>query len=301
MDETEADMALRQIIEINEDLCDACGVCENACPEGALRVIDGKARLVGESLCDGLGACLSGCPRNAIRVTRREAEAYDERAVVAGIVAQGPAVLKAHFEHLERHGQEAYVKQAEAWLAENGVERPERATSPTTGQTASPAAEGIAGAVFTCPSSRPRALKVGLTPHSTDEGPSTEPTKSALAHWPVQLHLVNPRAPHFAGARLLAAADCTAFALGSFHSELLDGRALVIACTKLDSGRESYLEKLTALVASASTVEVAVMEVPCCSGLVRLVLEARERSGIGTPVKVITVGIEGGILREEER
>ncbi|MBL8967426.1 MAG: 4Fe-4S ferredoxin, partial [Spirochaetaceae bacterium] len=120
---------------------------------------------------------------------------------------------------------------------------------------------------------------------------------SALTHWPIQLHLVNPRAPQFAGADLLVAADCTAFALGSFHADLLAGRGLVIACPKLDQGREIYVDKLAVLLEGAASVTIAIMEVPCCSGLLKLLLEARERSARKPPVDAVVLGIEGGIKR----
>jgi hypothetical protein len=117
-----------------------------------------------------------------------------------------------------------------------------------------------------------------------------------LSHWPIQLHLINPRAPQYAGASLLIAADCTAFALGSFHRDLLAGKSLVIACPKLDQGREIYMDKLATLIDSAQTVEVAIMEVPCCSGLLKLVLDARMRGSKKPGVEAVAVGIEGGIV-----
>ena len=310
-------MGLRQIIEIDEERCDGCGLCAGGCPEAAIRIIDGKARLVGESLCDGLGACLGSCPRSAIRVTYREAEDYDEARVVEGIARQGPTVLQAHLDHLRQHGQTEYLNQALAWLAERGAAAPSGSSGagpmgsalPGTASPAALHAKPLSVAPMTarggCPGTRERqftprsAMGAAGGPAAAERRSSAtaEPQDqaSALAHWPIQLHLVNPRAPHFGGAHLLIAADCTAFALGSFHSRLLEGRSLVIACPKLDQGQESYRQKLADLVAVAQSVEVAIMEVPCCSGLAGMVVEARNQVTADLPVELLVVGIEGTI------
>ena len=286
-------MAIRQIIEIDEGKCDGCGLCETGCPEGALRVLEGKARLVGESLCDGLGACIGNCPRGAIRVTSREAEPYDERSTLEGILRQGPAVLRAHLEHLRAHGQEAYLRQAREVLASRGIADPSEAEAagPARGACAGRSAQAFGG----CPGSRERRLEPKPAPAAAP-GPGTA-APSALSNWPVQLKLANPASPAFDGAKLLVAADCTAFAFGSFHRDFLEGRALVIDCPKLDEGRDAYVEKLAALIGRAASVEVLVMEVPCCSGLVRLLLDARERAVSRPPIEATVVGIEGGIVR----
>ncbi len=341
-------METRQIIEIDLEKCNGCGACETGCPEGALRIIDGKARLVGENLCDGLGACIGDCPAGAIRVVEREAEAYDEARVMEGIAPQGANVIAAHLDHLTRHGQDAYAREALAWLAERKIPAPDMPGSgshrrkdghagivarfrsvsePGAGLAApvgfpggsgtTPAAPGgspggperTPATPGACPGSRsrrfsPASAVASIVPGQpkASEGAGTEgaaranAAPSALAHWPIQLHLVNPRSKQFEDADLLVAADCTAFALGAFHPELLNGRSLVIACPKLDSGREQYLEKLAVLIDSAATVTVAIMEVPCCSGLLKLVLEARQRLVGHTTVEVAIVGIEGGIV-----
>jgi NAD-dependent dihydropyrimidine dehydrogenase PreA subunit len=279
-------MPTREIIEIDEDKCDGCGECAKGCHEGALRIIDGVARLVGESLCDGLGACIGECPRGAIKVTRREAEAYDEGKVMDGLAKLGPNIIAAHLEHLRDHGQDSYVREALAYMEEHGIaapsEGPAQRAAPAPAFRPVGARQGGGG----CPGSASRQFSA----------PAEAPRPSALTHWPIQLHLINPRAAQFAGKDLLIAADCTAFSLGSFHPELLAGRSLVIACPKLDQGREIYIEKLAALLASASSVRVAIMEVPCCSGLLNMVLEAREATANKPEVEAITVGIQGGIL-----
>ena len=292
-------MALREIIEIDEAKCDGCGLCATGCPEGALRVIDGKARMVGESLCDGLGACVGTCPRDAILVIRREAQAYDEERVIEGISKMGPAVIAAHLDHLERHGQDVYARQAAAWMEARGIALP---------ATPAPKYEACQGSI----PRRMTAIKTGtndlratgtkMAPSAAPRAPvGSPPQASALASWPVQLHLLNPRSPQFAEADILVAADCTAYAFGSFHSELLAGRSLAIACPKLDQGRDIYLDKLASLIVGAKSLHLAIMEVPCCSGLLGLLLEARKRSGRDMKITVKVIGIEGGILREEER
>jgi NAD-dependent dihydropyrimidine dehydrogenase PreA subunit len=302
-------MATRTIIEIDQDRCNGCGACETGCPEGALKVIGGKARLVGESLCDGLGACIGRCPADAIRVVEREAEAYDEIAVIKEMLPQGAAVLAAHFAHLDHHGQDLYLNIAAEYLRSQGIAPPqgferfgaERKApaffKPCGGAQAKPRGHAHAGG---CPGSaertiaRPAAAAAVTTEAAT--APAVPSGASALANWPIQLHLANPRSPHFDGADVLIAADCTAFALGSFHAELLAGRSLVIACPKLDSGKDLYLSKLAAIIGQARSVTAAIMEVPCCSGLLKLAQEARDAAGADTPIEAIVVGIDGGFV-----
>jgi NAD-dependent dihydropyrimidine dehydrogenase PreA subunit len=279
-------MATRQIIEIDQDRCNGCGECATGCPEGALRIIDGKARLVGESLCDGLGACIGNCPLGAIRVTRREADEYNEALVMEGIVPQGEAVLRAHLEHLDHHGQDLYLRLAAAYLQEKGLPIP-------AGFERFAAARSDTRERQTCPA-------IPSTTTSPRESGSPFPEKptapSALSQWPIQLHLVNPRSGQFAGAQVLLAADCTAFAMASFHADLLAGNRLLIACPKLDTGKDIYVEKLAAIMEQATSFSIVVMEVPCCSGLVKLALDARERSGRQLPLNVVVIGIEGGFV-----
>jgi len=282
-------MATREIIEIDEDKCDGCGACAVGCHEGALRIIDGKARLVGESLCDGLGACIGECPRGAITVTRREAAAYDEARVMEGLAKLGPKVIAAHLEHLRGHGQDAYVREAFAFMAERGIPIPSDASTES-------GCGGGADHALGCPGSASKRF-TPLRPAAASPGAAaTAVTPSTLTHWPIQLHLINPRAPQYAGADLLIAADCTAFSLGAFHSALLAGKSLAIACPKLDQGREIYVEKLGVLLDGARSVTVAIMEVPCCSGLLKMVLDAREKTAKQPALEAITVGISGEIV-----
>ena len=271
----------RQVITIDRDKCTGCEQCIPNCPEGAIQMIDGKARVINLSLCDGLGACIGHCPEDAIRTETREAEVYDEIAVIQGIVPQGVNTLRAHLRHLRDHGQDDDLRKARAYLARARIEDP----LDTTEETGEHQHAG-------CPGSQSRSLDTAGAPAA----PGGD-IPSALTHWPVQLHLLSPAAPHFRGQDLLLAADCTAFALGSFHRELLHGKCLAIACPKLDQGQEVYQRKIQALVEDAgiNTITVATMEVPCCNGLVSLVQRTLAACTRKVPVKHVTVSIRGEI------
>jgi len=326
-------MGKRTVIEIDEDLCDGCGLCATGCHEGALQIIDGKARMIGESLCDGLGACIGECPRGAITVIEREAEEYDERRVIEHILPNGTATVAAHLRHLQGHGQDTWLAQGIAALKEKGVVIPGFESVPEkkpalVRQPAQPAAAAFAplggvrmvnnGMSGGCPGSAARsfgpaaaaasatapAAAGGCAPVLPGPGavrqaaPSGGGLASRLEQWPIQLHLINPRAPYFNGADLLIAADCTAFACGAFHQTLLAGKKLVIACPKLDSGKEIYLDKIRALVdeSGVASITLAIMEVPCCGGLKRILDEALATTTRPVPVSTVVVGIEGGSL-----
>lgn len=276
----------RTVIEIDEEFCDGCGLCAGGCHESAIQIIDGKARLVGDSLCDGLGACVGECPRGAISVIEREAEAYDEREVIDRIAPKGQATLAAHLKHLRDHGQDTWLAQGIAALKEKGIVIPGF-------ESARPAAAAHAGGHVSggCPGSMARSFPSGASAPAGG-------LASRLEQWPVQLHLINPRAPFFRGADILVAADCTAFACGAFHQALLAGRRLVIACPKLDSGKEIYVDKIRALAeeSGAASITVAIMDVPCCGGLKRIVDEAMAASSVATPVNTVVVSSQGGAL-----
>ncbi len=234
-----------------------------------MQVIDGKARLISDLFCDGLGACVGYCPEGAITLTEREAEPYDEARAMVNIARQGPATIKAHLEHLAAHGEERLLSQALAWLSAEGIGEPvgfSRAARPSA--PAAPAAAGV----------------------------------SALSNWPIQLHLLSPMAPRFQGADVLLSADCVAHAVGSFHSSLLAGRALAIACPKLDDGAEIYREKLTALIdhAQVASLTVVMMQVPCCRGLLALARQAREQAHRDLPLKAMIISIDDGSVLAEE-
>lgn len=230
---------LREVVTIDEELCDGCGLCIPACHEGALRIVDGKARLVSDRLCDGLGACLGHCPRGAIRIEQREADAFDEAAVAAQQRAPHdgcPGSRLIHFAPETRDGESRAV-----------ADRPAQ--------------------------------------------------PSELTHWPVQLHLLSPAAPVLHNARLLVAADCVPVAYAGFHADFLRGRAVVIACPKLDD-TSGYVEKLAAMIARSDLREITVvhMQVPCCTGILHAVLQARQLAGRDVPVEDVVIGIQGEIV-----
>ena len=253
-------MGVREVIEIDEKLCDGCGDCVTACAEGAIAIIDGKARLISDVYCDGLGACLGHCPQDALKVIRREADEFDEKAVE---------------EHLTR-------------LRENE-------TGNTTPHLSVVSPQPVIGGGG-CPGARAQTHQpVAPNPSVAGEGPSSQ-----LRHWPVQLHLVPPTAPFFQDKDVLLAADCVAFAVSDFHQRYLAGSSLAIACPKLDSNQEIYLQKLVAMIDEAEirSLKVMVMEVPCCSGLVRLAEEALRQARRSLPVECLVVGTQGHILGE---
>lgn len=242
----------RHIVHIDEEKCNGCGLCIQACAEGAIKLIDGKAKLISDTYCDGLGACLGKCPVDAITVEEREADPFDETAVEA---------------HLARA---AGLGQAAAPVLPS--------PSPPCG----------------CPGMA--ALSFGEPSASAATAPAAAPPQAAseLRQWPVQLHLVPVTAPYWKDADLLIAADCVAVAYPQFHAELLKGRRLVIACPKLDQ-TDGYAAKLAAIIREGGvrSVTVAHMEVPCCTGLVRIAQRAVAESGRRVPFSTVTIGIRG--------
>jgi ferredoxin len=277
---------VRKIIRIDEEKCDGCGDCIPNCPEGAIQLIDGKARLVGDLLCDGLGACLGHCPQGAITVEEREAAPYDERQVMANVVRQGVPVLQAHLQHLKDHQEHDNLAQAMNFLREKKI------SLELPGPGASQHGPHAGG----CPGSRAMSFETRTAPATDSAGPPP----SALRHWPIQLHLLNPVAPHYQGSDLLLAADCAPFAVGDFHKDFLQGKTLAIACPKLDEGQEIYLQKLTALVdaANINTLTVIIMQVPCCQGLLRLAQAAVAQAKRKVPIKCIVVSLQGEVLKD---
>jgi NAD-dependent dihydropyrimidine dehydrogenase PreA subunit len=269
-------MAKRKIIEIDDNKCNGCGQCIPGCPEGALQIIEGKARLVSDLFCDGLGACIGTCPKGAIRIIEREAEPYDEKEVMARIVRQGSEVTRAHLEHLKEHGEEGYLKEAVGYLREKGLK------NPLEGEAANRHAPLPCG----CPGSMAMDFR-----KRNDKATGATGTKarsgSELGQWPVQLMLVPPNAPYLDNADLLIAADCVPFAYANFHEDFLKGRSLVIGCPKLDD-IDFYKEKLTGIIRSNNIRSITLlhMEVPCCYGLRQAVEEALKESGKGKEIKL---------------
>lgn len=277
-------MPVRQMIEIDENKCNGCGDCIVGCPEGALQLIDGKARLVSDLFCDGLGACIGTCPVGAITVIEREAVEYDEKLTMENIIPKGENTIKAHLKHLKEHGQVEYYKQALEVLQEKGIKIDMAEKQSSGGHSHSG-----------CPGSK--AMTFNREESSTEEGKRS----SQLNHWPVQFHLISPMAPHFKNSDLLLAADCTAFTVGDFHKDFLKGKTLAIACPKLDHNQEVYKEKLISLIddAKINTLTVMIMQVPCCGGLLHMAQLAASQASRKIPVKLIVVSIEGSVLREE--
>lgn len=286
----------RSIIKIDEDKCTGCGLCIPNCPEGAIQMIDGKARLVSDLCCDGLGACLGHCPEGAITIEEREAGPYDEKRVMENVVEHGENTILAHLTHLKEHGETEYFKQAAEFLAEKGIENP---LLKEVNATTSPAQ----AAHDRCPGSRSMQFgsAVAAAPAASGREEIGGIRPSALSHWPVQLHLMSPMAQQYQGADVLLAADCTAFAAGDFHKDHLKGKALAIACPKLDQGQEVYVEKIKALIddAKINTLTVMIMEVPCCGGLLQTAQQAAAQASRKVPVKCMVVGIQGDILKED--
>ena len=240
--------AVRKIIEIDEERCDGCGQCVIACAEGAIEIVDGKARLIKDTYCDGLGACLGECPQGALQIIEREAVEFDPEAVE---------------HHLEQKGRHEEVP-----------------------KTATP---------FQCPSSQIRLFEVSSG--AANRTAEREPAASALSHWPVQISLVPASAPFLKGADLLVAADCTPAAYGNFHSDFLQGKALLLGCPKLDDVPQ-YVKKFAEIFSAADIKSVTVlsMEVPCCSALAGIVKKGMAEAGKTIPMEEVVIGVRGTIL-----
>lgn len=264
---------IRRIIKINEDLCNGCGACAAACHEGAIGMVDGKARLLKDDYCDGLGDCLPTCPTRAITFEEREAAAYDEAAVKARM-AQGRNASGA------------------APCPSAGV------SSNVSPSAVSPfAAPHHSG----CPGSRSRSIAREARENTVSTGTlfpeKTVSMESRLSQWPVQIKLAPVQAPYFKDARLLIAADCTAFAYGNFHNDFIAGRITLIGCPKLDM--VDYSEKMTEIIRLNDIRDVTIvrMEVPCCGGIENAAKRALQASGKFIPWQVVTVRTDGSLVR----
>ncbi len=278
-------MALRKVIKIDEEKCTGCGLCIPECPEGAIQIIDGKARLVSEIFCDGLGACIGYCPEGAITIEEREAERYDEKRVMENIVRQGENVIKAHLKHLRDHNQRQYLKEAIEYLKERNVEVPvefkeEKENAFFVGCAALSKFSDLLGKE---------------APSYEDRG---ERQHSELCHWPIQLKLLNPYAPFLRNAHLLISADCVPFTYANFHNRFLKGRVLIFFCPKLDSEISEYVEKLSLIFKNCNIQSVTLlhMEVPCCFGLKRIIEAALVKSGKDIRIKDYTISIKGEVM-----
>jgi NAD-dependent dihydropyrimidine dehydrogenase PreA subunit len=290
---------LREIVKIDEELCDGCGQCVPNCHEGALQIIDGKARLISELMCDGLGACLGHCPQGAITIEKREADEYNEEVVITQMIKSGKATVFAHLKHLQDHGETGFLTQALDYIRANREKMPFQISEvhellhSKNEHKHKHAAGGACGCSGSAPQSFSGAgLKMAV--------PEAE-IPSALTQWPVQMHLINPAASYFRGADLLVAADCAGFAYGNFHNDFIKGKKVVIACPKLDQGKEVYIQKLTHLIdtAQVNTITAVIMEVPCCGGLSQMIQIAAQNASRKVPIKEVVISIKGEILSEE--
>lgn len=296
----------RDILKIDEEKCTGCGLCVPNCHEGALQIIDGKARLVSELMCDGLGACIGHCPEGAIAIETREAEPYNEIKVIELMSVKGKNTVTAHLKHLKDHGESEFLREAVGYLREHKdklIFNLQEVLEEVHNHGKSAAVShndahhhGSSGGG--CPGSRSVVLSKPGSPATGDNG-GEQP--SELRQWPVQMHLLNPNAPYLRNSDLLIAADCVAFAMGNFHNGYLKGKSLAIACPKLDHSTEIYVEKLRTMidVARVNTITVMMMEVPCCGGLLQMVMSALSAASRRVPVKKLIVGLTGEILADE--
>jgi len=255
-------MAMRKIVHIDEAKCNGCGLCIPNCAEGALKIIDGKAKLVKDIYCDGLGACLGHCPTDAIEIIERDAAEFDEAAT--------HEYLKGKTDAPQIGDLRSSVRQI------NLDEKPKVVHQGG------------------CPGSRMRQFG------NKAEEKGDNVVTSKLKQWPVQLMLVPTNAPYFRNADLLITADCVPFAYGNYHNDFLKDKSVVVGCPKLDD-IQHYIEKLTEIMRGndLESITVLKMEVPCCSGMASAAKNARDKSGCGIPIKVITIGIEGDIIKRE--
>ena len=311
-------MAVRKIIEIDEDICNGCGNCIPNCPEGALQVIDGKARLISDLFCDGLGACIGECPIEAIKVVNREAEPYNETKVMENIARQGKNVIAAHLKHLRDHGETGLYNEALEYLKNNNIEIAEDVEmnsknsenedrlpcgcpgSAVMDLRGEEPCEAVKPGVHVSGSISETALKDNSKAAQIAELLSQLTAKeSKLRQWPVQIMLVPSTAPYLKDADLLIAADCVPFAYAGFHEDFLENKALLIGCPKLDDS-EFYMKKFTEIfrLNDIKSVTVVHMEVPCCFGLLSIVKQAVKDSGKDILVKAVNIGIRGNIVSE---
>jgi len=269
----------RQMIKIDEDKCNGRGLCIPNCPEGALQIIDGKARLISDLFCDGLGACIGHCPEDAITTEEREAEPYDEARVMENIIAAGPNTIKAHLKHLLEHGEFQLYQEAKNIIVKKGLPVPE-IKDPEHACTGG------------CSGSAAQTIHSGQ-PESTQA--ATGPVQSQLRQWPVQLQLINPNAGYFKNADLLIATDCVPFAFANFHERFVKGKIVITFCPKLDQTVTQYIQKLATIIKNhyIHSITIVRMEVPCCGGTEIIIQKALELAGKTMMVKVNVISIQG--------
>ncbi len=255
----------RKIVNIDEERCNGCGQCVSACAEGAIDLVDGKARLVSENYCDGLAACLGECPEGAISIVEREADAFDPEAV-------------EHHKNSIEQGAGSGEKQAMA-------PKPEPRTLD----------------VLPCGCPSTHIQMFGSSCEAADRPVSQSDISSALSHWPVQIKLVPPAAPFLKGADLLVASDCTPVAYPNFHHDFLKGRVVLLGCPKFDDAEE-YVNKFHDIFRTTSirSVTILIMEVPCCSKMPLIVQQALALAKTSIPAEILTVSARGAIVKRQE-
>ena len=254
---------IRKIIEIDEERCDGCGNCVVSCAEGAIKIIDGKAKVVKDSFCDGLGACMGDCPQDALKLIEREADEFDEEAV------------EVHLKNLADQAKEPTVAEETCAAEETmacGCSSTHIQTFPTDNQTS-------------C--------------QKANEPTKISSASSQLRHWPVQIRLVPPKAPFLKDADLLITADCVPIAYGAFHEDFIKGRVVLMGCPKFDD-QDAYVEKFADIFKTApiKSITALIMEVPCCAGLPGMIKAGMKEAGVTIPFKNIVISPRGEILSE---
>lgn len=304
-------MGIRKIVHIDEEKCNGCGFCIPNCAEGALKIIDGKAKLVSDVYCDGLGACLGHCPQDAISIIEREGVEFDEKEVEKYLSGE---------KKNEEHGHHGCI----------GSEVRQGHTCPGSAVKQFDGGQGCKGDSVKqfakeghgCPGSTVRQFdgddrRSGSVSQSDEKSNSCLGSavkqmnrisgldenivvSSKLRQWPVQLALIPPNAPFFKGSDLLITADCVPFAYGNYHNDFLKGRTVVVGCPKLDDA-EYYAKKLEEIIRENDLESITLlrMQVLCCGGMAYAARTARDNSGINIPIKVVTIGIEGDIVKKE--
>lgn len=276
-------MAKRKIIEINEDLCNGCGDCISACAEGALQMVNGKAKLVKDNFCDGFGDCLGECPTGALKIVERDAPDYDESATRAHVAQTGGADAVRVFDAAAaRHSQAHAPKAAPAMPHAHGHGHGGGGGCPGTRMRMRAESAGQA---------RPAATNV------SGGGLPAQLNPSELRQWPIQIHLVQPGAPFFAGKELVIMNTCGPLASADVHWRFLRGRSVVVGCPKLDR-TEPYVQKLAGILSDPSIPKAVVvrMEVPCCGGLSMIATQAVQQSGrTDLELEEVTLGLEGEV------
>ena len=281
----------RTIIKIDEEKCTGCGNCIIKCAEGALQLVEGKAKIVKDSYCDGLGACIGDCPEGAISIEEREAEEYDESIVIQNIVKQGDEMIKYHLEHLLEHNEMKLYQEGIDYLKANNIEIPVHGLKVPSHECDCNHDHGG------CPSSK--MFDFGDTKTEVKSEEKTDTTqKSHLKNWPIQLYLAPTQAPYFKDADLLIAADCVPASYPNLHKTFVKGKTLLIGCPKLDDAQR-HVDKIAQILKlnSIRSVQILMMEVPCCSGMKLIVEKALESSGKKgqIPITHNIISIDGNI------